>query len=635
MAEWTPNLSTLLSLANDLTAGSFRPGIDQMTAKACYDYLCDNGVALLQSLENGNYCPRPAQAFYSPKKGGKERRLTKLTALDLVIQRAAAEHLRDLLEPVFSEYSFAYRPERGVNAAVAAYLVFAKSNPFAAKIDPYSCFDHMDRTILFQLMEQYIPEPSFRALLFRMIESPVADEEGIHTPACGIMQGAPISPVLCNLYFHPLDLALERAGIPFCRYADDIVVFAPSQKSCEERANMVMHFLRDLLHLEPNPEKLFIGAAAGCEYLGVRFEKTEFKNTLMAVLPETKPQLYSPQWKPQPPLRQSPEINLLSDGILSRSDYALLFNNDTGEIYLPVANLNSINIYASVTLASGVLQFFSKNGITVNIFDREGRLVGRYLPFRSLRSPALTLKQLEVYGSKTKRMRIARNMILSALHNLRLNIRYYKKNMPTEQKFDSALEKLKGFEKEIKLCKKPEALLVIEAQVKKTYYDLFDCFIKNKSFAFEQRSKRPPKNQVNAMISFANTVLYNLIAMEINKTSLDIRVAFVHATNAREESLNLDIADIFKPLIVDRTIFSLINRRMIDPKLHFQTFENGGVYLTEEGKRILLSELFRKLDSTITDHETQKSYRQLIRDDVRTLAAAMRGGKYKGFRQVK
>ena len=137
------------------------------------------------------------------------------------------------------------------------------------------------------------------------------------------------------------------------------------------------------------------------------------------------------------------------------------------------------------------------------------------------------------------------------------------------------------------------------------------------------------------MISFANTVLYNLIAMEINKTSLDIRVAFVHATNAREESLNLDIADIFKPLIVDRTIFSLINRRMIDPKLHFQTFENGGVYLTEEGKRILLSELFRKLDSTITDHETQKSYRQLIRDDVRTLAAAMRGGKYKGFRQVK
>ena len=87
-------------------------------------------------------------------------------------------------------------------------------------------------------------------------------------------------------------------------------------------------------------------------------------------------------------------------------------------------------------------------------------------------------------------------------------------------------------------------------------------------FKFERRSRRPPKNEVNAMISFGNTILYGYIADVIQKTDLDIRIAFLHSANRRSQSLNLDIAELFKPIIIDRLIFSLINKHIIVANNH-------------------------------------------------------------------
>ena len=105
---------------------------------------------------------------------------------------------------------------------------------------------------------------------------------------------------------------------------------------------------------------------------------------------------------------------------------------------------------------------------------------------------------------------------------------------------------------------------MLEAQIRKDYYSCFDLFIKRDEFVFEKRSKRPPQNEVNALISFGNTVLYNYIATEIQKVNLDVSVGFLHSTTNRTKTLNLDIAEIFKPLIVDRVIFSLINKNEIN-----------------------------------------------------------------------
>lgn len=138
---------------------------------------------------------------------------------------------------------------------------------------------------------------------------------------------------------------------------------------------------------------------------------------------------------------------------------------------------------------------------------------------------------------------------------------------------------------------------------------------------------------LNAMISFGNTLLYNQVATEINKTSLDIRVGIVHSTNNRSQTLNLDIADIFKPILVDRTIFTLINRRVINPKRDFVLNNDGSVYLSNIGKRIFISEFNSKLHQKITDRGKSISYEVKIRQEISKLYRFyVKDEKYKPYK---
>lgn len=137
------------------------------------------------------------------------------------------------------------------------------------------------------------------------------------------------------------------------------------------------------------------------------------------------------------------------------------------------------------------------------------------------------------------------------------------------------------------------------------------------------------------MLSFGNTFLYNYLAVEINKTPLDIRIAFLHATTSRAESLNLDLADIFKPLIVDRTIIALVNNRRIG-RDHFYGEPNGGVYLTSEGKKLFIAAITEKLESEIPVKDGHKTYAEVIRDEVRALFVDIKAlKKHRSFRQVR
>ena len=129
--------------------------------------------------------------------------------------------------------------------------------------------------------------------------------------------------------------------------------------------------------------------------------------------------------------------------------------------------------------------------------------------------------------------------------------------------------------------------------------------------------------------------MYNLFATEIYKSSLDIRVGFLHATNHRKESLNLDMAEIYKPLVVDRVIFALINRKCLN-ETHFEKTENGGVYLNAAGKQIFLDAFYEKLDTSLQIKTERFTYRELMKKEVQNLVRFIRNSeKYKPFKQVK
>jgi len=150
---------------------------------------------------------------------------------------------------------------------------------------------------------------------------------------------------------------------------------------------------------------------------------------------------------------------------------------------------------------------------------------------------------------------------------------------------------------------------------------------------FTTRTKRPSKDELNALISFGNTLLYNLFLQIIWKTALDPRIGVVHATNRRSHSLNLDFADIFKPIITDRIIFTMLNCHQIRKDVHFEGNAEDGVYLNNEGKRIFIEEFNEKLESKMVIHNKSVSYRQLLTDEVRHFQKSIIGNeKYRPYK---
>jgi CRISPR-associated protein Cas1 len=155
--------------------------------------------------------------------------------------------------------------------------------------------------------------------------------------------------------------------------------------------------------------------------------------------------------------------------------------------------------------------------------------------------------------------------------------------------------------------------MALEGNIRNYYYKAFDEILDDPDFVFKERSRRPPKNHLNCLISFGNSILYTYILSEIYRTHLDPRIGFLHATNFRRFSLNLDVAEIFKPIIIDRLIFTLIGKRMLT-KADFEK-DMEGVLLKEKGKKKFVEEMDKRLKATIKRRSTGRnvSYRRLLR----------------------
>lgn len=198
----------------------------------------------------------------------------------------------------------------------------------------------------------------------------------------------------------------------------------------------------------------------------------------------------------------------------------------------------------------------------------------------------------------------------------------------TISEISSILEKVKG-------AKKIDSLFMYEARARQLYFHCLNQVMPDDGFEFVKRTRRPPQDALNAMISFGNTLLYTRFANEIYRSSLDIRFGIIHNSENRPESLNLDLADLFKPILVDRTIFTLVNKKMINEISDFEESENGGIYLSAKGKRIFLKEFEQKLETKIQYKGAKKSYSELISLEVKKLESYFRSGaKYKPFKYV-
>lgn len=306
-------------------------------------------------------------------------------------------------------------------------------------------------------------------------------------------------------------------------------------------------------------------------------------------------------------------IYLFKSGTLKRKDNTLVLENEeTGKKYIPIENVNDLKVFSEITLNKRILEFLSGHQIPVYFFNRYGHFSGSFMPNQHHSNGCTILKQAEYYMDPEKRLQIAQSFIKGASRNMmRLTGYYQSRGADTEGDKHLIKEKAKSIEKSTTV----NELMAIEAGIRKTYYRALDKIVKYDDFKMIRREKQPPNNYMNTLISYGNAILYSNVLTEIHKTPLDPRIGYLHATNFRRYSLNLDIAEIFKPIIVDRTILSMINRNQIKP-LDFKGVE-GGIHLNDNGKKKFIKEYEQHLKGTI-QHEKLKrkiTYQTLIRHE--------------------
>lgn len=325
--------------------------------------------------------------------------------------------------------------------------------------------------------------------------------------------------------------------------------------------------------------------------------------------------------------------HLINEGILTKRDFTVLFENIEGKHYIPVETTDSLYIYSNTIFTGNFFEFVNTTGLNVCLIDKYGEKIGSFVPQNNRRNIRPELKQLRLYDDEKERLILARKLEIASVSNIRANLRYYERRKDAEE-LGKVVKLLSEWIQQLNEAKDITQLMMIEARARQKYYSCFNWILENREFTFEKRTRRPPKDPLNAMISFGNTLLYQRIANEINRTSLDIRTGIVHAAGIRPESLNLDLADLFKPILLDRTIFTLINRKMLSAA-DFVEVENDGIYLSTNAKRKFIREFERKIYQKIIVDGLERTYDFAIKREVQKLKRFIEVGEaYKPYKYV-
>jgi CRISP-associated protein Cas1 len=303
-------------------------------------------------------------------------------------------------------------------------------------------------------------------------------------------------------------------------------------------------------------------------------------------------------------------LYILSEGVLSQKENTLCFQTEEGKRYLPVENVKEIFAFSEVDFNKRFLELLSKNEILLHYFNYYGYYMGSFYPREHLNSGFVILKQANCYQDENKRLDLARRIVSGAVENMLKVLKYYQSR---GKMISEGIGAIKEWQSVLPDQKSIPELMAIEGRIRVAYYRMFDCILENPDFIFDCRTRRPPENELNSLISFGNSFLYTICLSEIYKTHLDPRIGFLHSTNFRRFSLNLDVAEIFKPIIIDRIIFSLIGRKQIQSK-DFEP-DTGGLMMSEKTRKTYLAAIDRRMETTIKHRSIGRhvSYRRLIR----------------------
>ena len=315
---------------------------------------------------------------------------------------------------------------------------------------------------------------------------------------------------------------------------------------------------------------------------------------------------------------------ITSMGELTRKDNSLCFRKNEKNVYIPIENTKEIYCLNEISLNTKLLDFLAKNHVIVHFFNFYGGYSGTFYPKEQYLSGKLLIKQVETFQSN--RLYIAKKIVNGIGENIYEVLYHYYKHNKKEVK--ETLDWIrKEFYKQVEKMDNIKSLMAVEGELWTKFYNSFQYFLPE-DFLMNKRVRRPPDNPMNAMVSFGNTLLYGKTISAIYQTHLDQRISFLHEPSEGRFSLSLDMSEVFKPVIVFRTIFDLVNNRKIQVGKHFDKKVNYCL-LNEDGRKIFIEAFENRLESVYMHPKLKRkvSYRTTIKLDCYKLIKCIMEGK--------
>ena len=247
-------------------------GVDGMSTEALLEYFKQNGKGLREAILDGKYRPSPVRRVEIPKDNGKKRQLGIPTAVDRVIQQAIMQVLSPLYDETFSETSYGFRPKRSAHDALRKSIEYANEGyTYVVDMDLEKFFDVVNQSKMIEILSRTIKDGRVISLIHKYLKAGAIVGRKFEETQIGLAQGGNLSPLCSNIMLNELDKELEKRGIRFVRYADDVMLFARCKRSATRIMAHILPFIENKLKLRVNKEKTKVAYIGHVKFLGYGF----------------------------------------------------------------------------------------------------------------------------------------------------------------------------------------------------------------------------------------------------------------------------------------------------------------------------------------------------------------------------
>ncbi len=649
----------LISAFEHIKENSGFAGVDGISPDVFELNLESNLNSLINSVKSNTYKPENLQGIIIPKSETKIRALAIPTVKDRVLQRAVSQILSISIDEMLEDNSFAYR--KGYSRSSAAYVINKARNEgynFILESDIQSFFDNVNWDILIKKLEILYGGDPVLPLLIDWVKSDVVYNNQIIKRTKGLPQGCVISPLLANLYLDEFDEALEDE-FKLVRYADDFVILCKSKEQAEQALMRVKETLYNL-ELDINLSKTnVISFQDGFQYLGYLFvnsliidksandkggpqQKYEVEINREAIpngswltlvdfknIHSAKKEITT---KIKPLNNNEVQEILLEKYPLYITNFSSIFiENDNIEILTeeedsemvktkyPISQLSSVVVigYSKITMPA-VFKLY-EYGIPIFFCKPNGDIRMQINPQTA--DFDLWLQQAEFGKDENFRLEFAKEIVQAKINNQKVTSRRTNDDENIVDKFNNWIEKISS-------AGSVDSLRGIEGSAAVYYFDILNNSLPDE-WKFDLRTKHPPLDPFNSMLSFGYSLFYHHISTALIVEGLNPQIGLFHSPSVRYYPLAADIQEEFRHIIDGLTLY-IIRRNMVS--LNDFIINENSTYpcaMTKEFRKKYVSMIEERLKTEFTPpgHSKKITYKQFIGFQVKTLKTSIKEKK--------